>query len=276
MSNMRAANAAHERRLVLKLVLLVATVCAATLGCEPAESSTVTSDESVQASTTTTTTTAPPTTTTTTTPAPQPVKTFDIDLAYTGTSGPRVAIIGDSLTVAGRPELFAALSGYQVKIASVVGEGIGGGPWSRFFGHDVLGKATREYLRAEDAPDALVIALGTNNAWQTELTLEHFEAAWPEMVADYRGSCLVAVTATESADPLDYDEDEAALINSAVVARADRVVDWHARDLTGMLQSDHIHLLPAGARHRAEAITEAIESCDLPGHESQASDPETR
>lgn len=231
----------------LPAVLMTAVVALATVGCGAVD------DHAGSPSTTAPTAAAP-------TPT---VPRFIIDSSYAGDDGPRVAVIGDSLTWAGRTELFAELSAYRVKIASVIGEGIGGGPWSADRGYDVLGRATREYLLADDAPDALVIALGTNNAWDEELTLEMFEAAWPEMVADYHGSCLVVVTATESDAPTDYDPAEAAAINDALAARADVVVDWAEVVRPEHEIEDHIHLRPVGLAHRAELIREAVDSCAL-------------
>jgi len=199
--------------------------------------------------------------TTTTVPT---IQTYQIDSEYSGAAGPRVAVIGDSLTVTGRVQLADELSGYRVKVASVVGEGIGGGPWSDVYETDVLGDAVNEYLTSDEPPDALVIALGTNNAMKPNITMEMFEAAWPEMVAGYTGGCLVVVTATETEENPGYDREEAALINERLRSEADRVVDWAAIARPEHVdESDHIHLTPAGLALRADLIAQAIDSCEL-------------
>jgi hypothetical protein len=186
-----------------------------------------------------------------------------IDDTYAGSTGPRVAILGDSLTWSGRAELLEELADYRVKIASGAGEGIGGGAWSRLQDRPIMSEAADTYLTADDAPDALVIALGTNNAWLDYLTMDMFEEAWPEMVADYQGDCLVVVTATESDEPAGYDPEVASAVNDALVAEADVVVDWAALDTADLEQEDHIHLLPEGLELRARLIREAIDSCGL-------------
>lgn len=116
-----------------------------------------------------------------------------------------------------------------------------------------------------EPPDALVVALGTNNAWLPALTLDMFEEDWPEMIAGYEGDCLVVVTVTEGSAAAGYDSDEAAAINRALRDGADRVVDWAQLDVTALTQPDQIHLNAEGSRRRAGAIAEAVRSCDLQG-----------
>lgn len=186
-----------------------------------------------------------------------------IDTAYAGTTGPRVVVIGDSLTSAGRAHLLSALSEYRVKIAALFGEGFGGGPFSRVYGTELLHDAALDYLGAPDAPDALVVALGTNNAWNESLTLEMVEDRWPEIADAYDGSCLVVVTVDEASENPDYDNVEAERINEELRSRADRVVDWSALVRPELLGPDHIHLTTAGLVRRAELIREAVDACAL-------------
>src|SRR5690606_6991618 len=134
-----AQRAARPSRLVALLALLVLAF-ATVGGCEPLTRP-VTNTPTPSVPTESDTTTGSDTT-----PETLGERAFKIDSAYTGGSGPRVAVIGDSLTLEGRPYLFAELSAYRVKIASIVGEGIGGGAWANAWKVDFLAEATQGYL----------------------------------------------------------------------------------------------------------------------------------
>ena len=191
----------------------------------------------------------------------------DIEHTYLG-SGPKVAIVGDSLAAFSRPELRAQLSGYAVKIAASWGEGFGGGPISRSFGSDVdiLGEAAHHYETARDRPAALVVALGTNNAWNPKLTLAMVDDAWDQIASDYRGKCLVAVTVNDTSAAEGYDNAKARAVNHRLRQRADVIVDWAALGTSDTYTGpDHIHLTPAGYQYRAELIRKAVDSCHLAG-----------
>ncbi len=203
---------------------------------------------------------APSTEVTTTTTAT--VDGPDVEPDYTG-EGPTVAIVGDSLTASSRDALHEALEGHAVKIAAVRGEGLAGGPLSDTFGRGVMADAMASY--SLDPPDVLVFALGTNDAWQADLTTEEFLAEWDRLIGLFPDTCLVGVTVTEDAPAADpaYDGDEAEAINDRIRAEVDVVVDWATvgDDDRYTDPSDTIHLTDEGRARRADLIAEGVADC---------------
>jgi lysophospholipase L1-like esterase len=176
--------------------------------------------------------------------------------------GATVVVVGDSLTVSSRDELREALDGRAVKMAAMRGEGLAGGPFSERWDQQIMVEALERY--AADQPDVLVFALGTNDAWQSDLTPEEFDAGWARMLDLYPDTCLVGVTVTEDAPAADgFRPAEAARINGHIRADADVVVDWAAEgagsDHTD--PSDTIHLTDEGRRHRSALIAEGVDAC---------------
>lgn len=203
-----------------------------------------------------TSTEAPPATTTT---VVEDVGT--VEQAFVG-DGPTVAVVGDSLTVSSRDELRAALDGYSVKIAALRGEGLAGGPFSDRWDQLIMAEALADY--AADAPDVLVFALGTNDAWQSDLTVEELDAGWDRLLGLFPDTCLVGVTVTEDAPEADgYEPAEAAHINERIRADVDVVVDWAAEggDARYTDPIDTVHLTPEGAELRSRLIREGVDAC---------------
>jgi lysophospholipase L1-like esterase len=186
----------------------------------------------------------------------------DVEQDYTG-EGPTVAIVGDSLTASSRADLRAALDGFAVKIAAVRGEGLAGGPLSDAMDRPLMADALSTY--ALDPPDVLVVALGTNDAWQSDLTPEEFEAEWARLLGLYPDTCLVGVTVTEDAPAADpaYDGDEAAAINERIRSDVDVVVDWATEGADDRYTdpTDTIHLTDEGRARRAELVATAVSDC---------------
>lgn len=184
-----------------------------------------------------------------------------VETSFTG-SGPSVVILGDSITVESRPQVRAALDGHSVKIAAVLGEGLSGGPMSDAVGNGGMPEIAATY--AEDEPAVAVVALGTNDAWKPELSLEAARAALDDIVAAFDGTCLVTVTITEASTADDYDRDQAAQINQLLREAGDQVVDWGGRSTSpsgGYVLDDGIHPTPAGSELFADLVRDGVRGC---------------
>lgn len=188
---------------------------------------------------------------------PAHAKTGGVMHSYTGT-GPRVVVLGDSLTVGIWDALYRNLGrDRSVKVAAIFGEGFDGGAFSTALGDLLLPKAAREY--AVDDPSVAVVALGTNTVWDggdVDLALANQQAA----VAGFGDACLVWVTLVgESA----WDAEGAARLEADAATWADRTVDWAGAvtEHPEYLGDDGIHATPAGYAARASMIAEAVRSC---------------
>lgn len=184
----------------------------------------------------------------------------EIEESYGG-SGPRVAVLGDSLMVASRQRLRSLLDGHSLKVAALTGEGLAGGSISAAVGGGGMTEVAATY--AADDPAVAVIALGTNDAWLEQLTADEAIAGLETIVDALADACLVMVTITESASAEGYDVAEAREINDSIEAAADEVVDWRriSTSEVGLLRPDDIHPTPAGAEVFAAAIADAVERC---------------
>ena len=183
-----------------------------------------------------------------------------MERTYTG-SGPRVAVLGDSITVGSRPALREELSSRSLKIGALLGEGLSSGPYSQVLGEDVMLSAAEDI--SDDGPPVAVLALGTNDAWNPRLTLDAAQEAlarYDELLSE---TCLVVVTVNEDAVAPDFDRSEAAAINESLRAMADQVVDWDVlADAPGALRDDTIHPSDAGKQAWARAVADGVERCD--------------
>jgi len=176
-------------------------------------------------------------------------------------SGPKVVVLGDSLTVQSRTQLRSVLAKRSIKIFGINGEGLSGGAYSELRGHPVVPRIITEY--ASDPPAVVVMALGTNDVWRSDLTLAGFEAGLDRLADAFPRACQVGVTVTETSRGLLYDRDKAIAVNKEIRARADVVVDW-AKLGPGpryTLEVDHIHLTGEGARFRSDLIGRAVDRC---------------
>ena len=180
-----------------------------------------------------------------------------IDPAYRG-EGPTVAVLGDSLTYISRDELRADLAQYSLRIAAWLGEGFDGGPFSDTFGDERLMLDLAPKF-ATDAPDVLVLALGTNDAWNPSRSLPDALAVMQRIVSTFPDSCLVGVTIPQDLTIPDYDNQRGRAINSAMRGWADVVADW--RPTPQMLAPDGVHPTGAGIPARAKLVGDAVRRC---------------
>ena len=176
---------------------------------------------------------------------------------FTGT-GRKVAILGDSLTVAEWNALYDGLDHrHAVAIAAWFGEGYSPGPASRSFGAPLILKAAKTYSRSH--PAAVVLALGTNDA------LTQSSSTFPNMatlVKEFQGACKVGITLPEHSTVAGWSNSTAHTINIAMRQWADQIVDWASISTRpGMVGADGIHTTPEGTEVRAKAIIAAIERC---------------
>lgn len=191
-----------------------------------------------------------------------------IATAFTG-RGPKVVILGDSLTLASWDDLYDALDGhYEVEIGAWFGEGYAGGPASdglrAKFGAKtpLLMRVARRYARAH--PAVAVLALGTNDAWRDQ-PVSRALANMRSMVSEMRPACLVGVTLPAHSIAHGWSEAEADKLNVAMRSWANRIVDWATLSRRpGVLSSDGIHTTPVGTKLHADAIAEAVRNCKQP------------
>lgn len=205
----------------------------------------------------------PPTTATASTP-PTVVAPADdfgtIGSEYEGT-GPKVALLGDSISVRSREQVREALSGYSLKVGAVRGEGLSGGSISRALGGGSMLDVAAQY--AKDPPEVLVLELGTNDAWLAPLSAEDATAAVETIVGEFPSSCVVAVTITEVSTAKGYDRGEARRINRSVRSVADQIVEWGTESTgrPGLLLPDGIHPTGQGSEVLAAGIADGVRSC---------------
>ena len=182
----------------------------------------------------------------------------EIESEYSG-SGPTVVVLGDSIADQSRRELHRVLDPhYRTKIAAVWGEGFASGPLSAAIaeGRAVMLGAAAEYAR--DTPATVVIALGTNDAWNPRLELDAAEDAMAQMVAEFPDSCIVGVEVNEWSKAENYDRSEAGALNEQLRARADVVVPALQPSDVG---DDMIHPRAEGKRAFAHAVASGVRQC---------------
>ena len=182
----------------------------------------------------------------------------EVESEYAG-SGPTVVVLGDSIADVSRSELHQVLDPHhRTKIAAVWGEGFASGPLSAAIaeGKAVMLDAAAEYAR--DAPATVVLALGTNDAWNPRLELDAAEAAMAQMVAGFPDSCIVGVEINEWSKAQNYDRGEAAALNEQLRALVDVVVPaLQPSDVA----DDMIHPKAKGRMAFARAIASGVGRC---------------
>jgi lysophospholipase L1-like esterase len=186
---------------------------------------------------------------------------FDVGVIeddYAG-SGPTLVILGDSITNQSRAELHQVLDPhYRTKVGAVTGEGFGGGPLTAAVGEGRRGmlEAAAEY--ALDDPSTVVIALGTNDAWNPQLGLDAAKEAMAAMVATFPESCVVGVAVSEWSEAENYDRGEARSLNAQLRDLADVVVPALEPSDVG---ADMIHPTTEGKTAFAQAVASGVRTC---------------
>lgn len=194
-------------------------------------------------------------------PAPPPHSTYGETAHQWLGTGPSVAIIGDSLTVAAWDPLYRNLTtDHRVKIAAWFGEAFDGGALSTKLGGTWSTSVVNEY--ANDPPDVVVVALGTNTAWGTgdlDLAVANQAAA----LAAFPAACLVWVTLPLDPGATDWHTDRAAALNELGATWADHQVDWAGAvaSTPTLLGADRVHTTTTGTAVRARLISEAVRAC---------------
>lgn len=174
---------------------------------------------------------------------------------YAG-SGPKVAVIGDSITHQSRFALHDALVGHAVRVSGLVG-----------ITTAEPGLVVTEF--AESSPAVLVLNLGTNDITQGR-SIDAALADYDAILARFPDACTVGVTITThgSTEPTDPPGPEwssalAEAFNAAIPARVDAVADWAgALDPAVDLTPGGIHPTEAGREHLAEVVSQAVDRCE--------------
>jgi lysophospholipase L1-like esterase len=184
--------------------------------------------------------------------------TGEIESEYAG-SGPALVVLGDSIADQSRAELHRVLDPhYRTKIAALTGEGFGNGPLSAASGDGraLMLEAATDYAR--DDPVTVVIALGTNDAWNPRLGLDAAQAAMDDMVAMFPDSCVVGVEVSEWSEAENYDREEARALNEQLRTLVDVVVPALPPSDVG---ADMIHPRPEGRTAFAHAVASGVGEC---------------
>jgi lysophospholipase L1-like esterase len=186
---------------------------------------------------------------------------FDVGLIeddYAG-SGPTLVILGDSITDHSRAQLHRVLDPrYRTKIGAVTGEGFSGGPLSAAVGEGRRGMLEAATKYARDDPSTVVIALGTNDAWNPLLGLDAATEAMADMIVKFPESCVVGVAVSEWSEAENYDRDEAQSLNAQLRDLADVVVPALEPADVG---ADMIHPTTEGRTAFAQAVASGVGRC---------------
>jgi hypothetical protein len=173
-------------------------------------------------------------------------------------TGPKVAIVGDSITRFVDPALDGTLDDrYQIDVRH----------------HD--GWRTVQLLpyledQLTTQPEAVIANLGTNDALQNYWGIDDWTNAWDELIADVADvPCVVLVNVSTSVelwqDGLLSAEPINARIEAEVAAHPNfRLVDWNAEVQAvgyGAVTIDAIHPNEAGVAWLANAYRSALDSC---------------
>lgn len=194
------------------------------------------------------------------TPAPHQVDYLTDDAGYYGT-GPKVAVLGDSITNSTHDRLHDALPGRGVRTTSMAGEGWAGGPWTQYLGANGPIMVARAGTLAATKPAVAVLALGTNDSWQ-ELLAPYDPLPPLDLVVDTFGpACTVGVLVAETTTADHYDAARAAAINARLRQRVDVVVDWRLTAPAAHIAADGIHLSAAGMAPYTAAVAAGVEAC---------------
>jgi len=177
-------------------------------------------------------------------------------------SGPRVVIVGDSITVFAHDEISHALRGhYSVTTSAVFGQRI-----------DEMLPALRHDLTKH--PRAVVLNLGTNDVLQARLHPD-WQTGYRAMISMVSHVPCVALTTISTllttspildtaAEPQVASEINAAIVKTAASHRNVHVIDWnqavHGPNGLSLLIPDRVHPSDAGSRVLAVEIRHILDS----------------
>lgn len=189
---------------------------------------------------------------------------FIKEAGYTGT-GPRVAVYGDSLTVAATPLLRKMFEDLSVRIVAMNGEGYDGGPWTNYLKSE--GALVTEAENDPSKPDVFVICMGINDVTREPGTdspdgshpHEASLAGVRRLVAAAGEACTVLVTVAEHSEHPNFDAEKARALNVEMRRHARHVIEFGPFE--AMRGPDSVHLGEEGTRALAEAIHEAVRVC---------------
>jgi hypothetical protein len=102
------------------------------------------------------------------------------------------------------------------------------------------------------------LALGTNEAWRPEFSLDVAESAIADMITYFPHSCIVGVEISEWSEAENYDRSEARELNAWLRKRADVAVPALEPPDVG---DDQMHQRPAGGKVFAEAAAFTARQC---------------
>lgn len=184
-----------------------------------------------------------------------------VDERYYG-DGPRVVVLGDSITNSVHDRLHAELADRSARIASVSGEAFVGGPATYAAGRPTPFMVERAAALARTDPAVAVVALGTNDALQPAFARRDSTGELDRVFRSFDRACTVGVLIAPAApgSPA-YDEEKAAVLNQRIRARSDVVVDWRLHPRPGDLRPDDIHLTDQGQRAYARAVAAGVRAC---------------
>jgi hypothetical protein len=174
------------------------------------------------------------------------------DSAYSGSSGPKVAILGDDVLAAAASTVHTTLDPTnQVRLAAFEGSAS-----SQF-------ESTASTYGAT-APQVVVLEVGTNDVLKgvdPATALANIST----LFGDFPGACRVAVNVNLQITDPSFSVPAATTINNGLSARSDFVIDWNGRvaaDVNGMTGSDpHIRPTASGQQVLANQIQTAIQRC---------------
>lgn len=170
--------------------------------------------------------------------------------SYTG-SGPKVAVLGDSITYMSAEQIRDALPSYAVQIDATIGEqidGQAGNPPNSFLSRDIANVIASK-------PAVVVVNLGTNQG-NGDLVNKY-----GRLVAQLRPACVIGVTVQDTYDPAKWAEDPAPVrdLNAALPSLVDVVADWNA--VADPYVNGDVHPNAEGSRVLAQLYADAIPKC---------------
>lgn len=177
---------------------------------------------------------------------------------YTGNpDGPRVALLGDSISYGAVDEIHAALDPtHQVRIHAVTGI-------------TFAGSQERAVEFGATDPDVVVVELGTNDVW-TNVPLATITMDLTTLLGEFPAACVVMSTVNEhtqnavSGDGIVYDNAAAHDLNEVIRAQATNLVEWDVAanaDAARYLDAGTIHPTPDGEALLAALVQEQVEAC---------------